>query len=80
MTEETAARIGSVRRAISRRMVRTCKRGDGWWARPIRNAAAVAGVRCFVASDGPYQEFQLVDKLIGRVVGIYCPAALAVRL
>jgi hypothetical protein len=47
--------------------------GDQWWLHPLR--VAQAGV--FVMSDGPFDSYHLTPKVIGRVVGIYNPAALA---
>lgn len=48
---------------------------DRWMIHPL--ATQQRGV--FLCSDGPYDEFQLVNQIIGKVVGIYCPAALEGR-
>ena len=48
---------------------------DRWMIHPLANQQR--GV--FLCSDGPFDEIQLVNKIIGKVVGIYCPAALDAR-
>lgn len=49
------------------------KTGDRWWLHPLR--AAQPGM--FVMCDGPIDSYHLTPKIIGRVVGIYNPAAIA---
>lgn len=48
-------------------------REDRWVAHPLRNCQP----GYFVCSDGPYEAHHLADKIVGRVVGIYNPAAIA---
>ncbi|MCP3732047.1 hypothetical protein M9978_16605 [Sphingomonas sp. MG17] len=46
-------------------------REDKWQTRPLRDARP--GV--FICTDGPLDEIQLTNKIVGKVVGIYNPAA-----
>lgn len=63
---------------VSRSIVRAARsrwKGceDRWMIHPL--APMRGGV--ILCSDGPYDEIHLVDQIIGKVVGIYCPAAIA---
>jgi hypothetical protein len=46
---------------------------DKWMIHPLANRSG--GI--FHCSDGPYDAFQLTNQIVGKVVGIYCPAALS---
>jgi hypothetical protein len=60
-----------------RRLVRSERNPEHWWFRPLKvDGGAIGGIRVFVASDGPYCEIDVYAKVIGRVVGIYNPAAI----
>jgi hypothetical protein len=55
-------------------IARPCRRvADHWWTHPLQ--AKQRGF--FLMSDGPQPEWYLADKIVGRVVGIYNPAAIA---
>lgn len=61
---------------IDRALVRLARHrrcADRWMLHPVVSRAGVS----FVGSDGPFEDFHVAKYIIGRVVGIYNPAALA---
>jgi hypothetical protein len=62
------------RLAVTRSIV-VAKRhkGETWATHPLRSRQR----GCFIMSDWPLPEHYLLGKIVGRVVGIYNPAALA---
>jgi hypothetical protein len=52
---------------------RHSKLPDRWMVHPVRDSQP----GYFIVADGPYDPTHLADKLVGRVVGIYNPAAFA---
>lgn len=79
---ETARRL-DIRRIDTRRIVcRLTRRATGtpgWWIHPLR-AAVLRSSPIVYISDGPYDDCNLHDVMLGRVVGLYQPAPLkAVR-
>lgn len=59
---------------IDRRIVRVrqSKKNPGsWYTTPIAGPPTFLGIQGIVCSDGPYEQFDLWQKLIGIVVGIY---------
>ena len=74
---DVGSRYGRSRLDVSRSMVRIGRSRwprseDEWMIHPLRSQQA--GV--FLCSDGPFEDWNLADKVIGKVVGIYCPASL----
>lgn len=55
------------------RLARHHRRDDRWMMHPVVTRAGDA----FVGSDGPFEDFHAAKYIIGRVVGIYNPDALA---
>jgi hypothetical protein len=67
------ATLPGARMKIDRKVVRIARHSrlrDMWVVHPLRPCPHA---RTFVCTDGPYEDFQLADKLIGRVVGILRP-------
>lgn len=52
---------------------RHSKLADRWMVHPVREHQR----GYFVVTDGPYEPVDLADKLVGRVVGIFNPSAVA---
>lgn len=52
---------------------RHSKLANRWMVHPVREHQR----GYFLVTDGPYEPAHLADKLVGRVVGLYNPAALA---
>jgi hypothetical protein len=75
MSEEMRQQLGS-RTDVERSIIRACrdqKQPERWWAHPLGRERRSGGMRVFICSDGPYWDFQLTDKLIGKVIGVYRP-------
>lgn len=58
------------------RVARSAKLEDRWICHPLSPVDRIGGAPVYRMSDGPFHEYQLVDKLLGPVVGIYAPAPL----
>lgn len=75
MSDEMRKQLGS-RMDVERSIIRACRDSrepERWWAHPLCRERRSGGMRVFICSDGPYQDFQLTDKLIGKVIGVYRP-------
>jgi hypothetical protein len=67
------ARLKIERRIVQVKRHRTL--ADHFMVTPLGTAIgrSIGGIPTFVCSDGPYDGFQLTDRLLGRVVGVYRP-------
>jgi hypothetical protein len=68
---ETRSRLDIRRSMITAR--RSARDPQHWNASPM---AATNGRGMIIGTDGPYQDWQLAGQIIGKVVGIYNPAAI----
>lgn len=75
MSEEMRKQFG-LRMHVERSIIRArrdLKEPERWWAHPLCRERRDVGTNVFICSDGPYCDFQLTDKLIGKIIGIYRP-------
>lgn len=79
MSWEIYERIGSkalltVNRSVVR-LARSAHQPDAWMRLPL--ATRENGI--IVCADGPIPDWRICENIVGKVVGIYCPAAISGR-
>ncbi|HSX56477.1 MAG TPA: hypothetical protein VLG14_14325 [Sphingomonas sp.] len=78
--ERFAADDDTARLLICRRVVelrRYPRNPTQWITLPLARTGPDEEARTFVCIDGPYEDYHILSKLAGRVIGVYRPAPVA---